>query len=144
MLGVHQRKRQPFDYAYDLFAAFVWGLQSVEARTVLDLPSLVPFLNGGAPPVDVRVVFIFSKGHHDLLRLGAECGDFRGAVGVLDALGLVIPSRGCLTAYSSGILIGSYGIGYEWVLDGHGGEQFRRGPVSTVHSSDRWRSDMTG
>jgi hypothetical protein len=102
--------------------------------------SFVPFLNGGEPPPDVRLVLFFSERHQNLWLQSAAQGEAFGGVGVLDAPGLVSPSQQRLTAYSSGILIGSYGIGYEWMLDGYGGEQFCRTALAIVHGIDGWRS----
>lgn len=101
--------------------------------------SFVDFLNGGPEPSDVRLVFI---SHASLLRRFRDAvreGDDVRGVGMLEALGLIDSASGDLTGYSSALLVGHFGIGYEWVCDAVGSEVFFAMPRPRVYRGDAWR-----
>lgn len=103
-------------------------------------PSFVDFMDGGWEPSDVRLVFV---SHADLLglsRMAMGQGDDVRGVGMREALGWIDSSSGVLTGYSSALLVGHFGIGYEWESQAVDSEVFFAMPRPPVYRGDAWRS----
>ena len=102
--------------------------------------SFIDFLDGSPEPLDVRLVFVSSPDLYRVIRRASRTGDDVRGVGMLDAFAWIDSRSGVVTGYSSALLVGHPGIGYEWLSQAGSSEVFFATPRPVVYRSDAWRT----
>lgn len=103
--------------------------------------SLAAFLNGAPYAEDVQMVLFKSKPHYLVYHQARVAGDDGRGLWIDPGMGMVSPSLGRLTLYSSSLTIGFVGVFYRWEQQPKGLDPFydyQHGRLHWRHKLPEW------